>query len=420
MKIILIVLLFTSLLSSKSNNIVSDTFTFSKSKSLDNHINQKQIVSTKAIIATGYGINKDEALKSAFKSAVEQYVGVLVDANTVVKNQRIIKDEILTASNGYIQSYDEVSIEKNDDIVQVKIKAVVKSQKVFNKVKSLNIDIVTINNSSDAYARVVTKLSRKQDAEQMLQKVLGNFFSTKSLKEMLQIDIKDVQVLDNEAKGAKVPINISYVVKINYKIYAQKIKHIEDVFKNLGANLHKKVHMPIYSNAGLRCKGTCSLGHKFKSATYFGFIKTYGNKHKLDLWEFPKSWNDIYPFNNNIHNYPEKSRYRYYSATKCGLYWYDLFKMILEIKNSTGEILLVDNEADRNWRGRLVLLTAEASNRQYAATFRGGKAKIVIPFFIYAINGYHTYPEIKYTIKEFIDIDKVKEIKNISLRIEDK
>ena len=47
-------------------------------------------------------------MQNAFSEAIEQTVGVLVDAETVVKNDQLIRDEILTYSRGYVEKYEIV------------------------------------------------------------------------------------------------------------------------------------------------------------------------------------------------------------------------------------------------------------------------------------------------------------------------
>ena len=49
---------------------------------------------------TGVGTDPDKAVQNAFSQAIEQVVGVLVDADTVVKNDQLIRDEVLTYSRG--------------------------------------------------------------------------------------------------------------------------------------------------------------------------------------------------------------------------------------------------------------------------------------------------------------------------------
>ena len=51
----------------------------------------------------GKGTTKDDALRDAFRTAVEQTVGTLVDSQTLVKNYQVVSDEIYTKSQGFVQ-----------------------------------------------------------------------------------------------------------------------------------------------------------------------------------------------------------------------------------------------------------------------------------------------------------------------------
>lgn len=302
-----------------SKAVPSNTFTITRPKSKTSKESAKNTFS-KAIIVTGYGVSKEKALKSAFKAAVSQYVGVLVDADTVMKNNKIIKDEILTASNGYIQSYDEISTSKSDGLVEVQIKALVKSQKIFKKVESLNIATKNIVGAKDIQARVITKKTSRDDSQKIFKINIAEFVSKDSIKDMLEVVIKDVKVLEDKTKGNKVPIVVAYQLKFNLKNYETKVKQLEEVFRNLGAVLHKRYDLPYISRYGLesRKKGK-SLG---VSDSNIGFIKKYGDGYKMDMWELP--------------SYAKVSVRRGYIDA---LNWEDIFKLILEIKDKNGEVL---------------------------------------------------------------------------------
>lgn len=53
---------------------------------------------SEAIVVEGVGMTPDEALKDAFRNAVRQVVGAVVDAETLVKNDEVINDKVLTYS----------------------------------------------------------------------------------------------------------------------------------------------------------------------------------------------------------------------------------------------------------------------------------------------------------------------------------
>ena len=67
---------------------------------------QGQTGDTISVVATGIGKDQDTALKNALRSAVEQAVGVLIDAETRINNDKVISDKILTFSAGFVESYE--------------------------------------------------------------------------------------------------------------------------------------------------------------------------------------------------------------------------------------------------------------------------------------------------------------------------
>ena len=54
------------------------------------------------VIAVGVGMTQDEAHKAANKAAVAQVVGTMVDATTLVENDELVENKILTYSPGLI------------------------------------------------------------------------------------------------------------------------------------------------------------------------------------------------------------------------------------------------------------------------------------------------------------------------------
>lgn len=61
------------------------------------------------------GLTKDDALKNALRTAIEQAYGAFVSANTTILNDELVKDEIVAVSNGSIKEYKEVSAYEKSD-----------------------------------------------------------------------------------------------------------------------------------------------------------------------------------------------------------------------------------------------------------------------------------------------------------------
>ena len=64
---------------------------------------------TVTLIVTGQGKTIDEAKTNALRSAIEQAFGTFISSNTTILNDSLIKDEVVSVTNGNIQKYNIVS-----------------------------------------------------------------------------------------------------------------------------------------------------------------------------------------------------------------------------------------------------------------------------------------------------------------------
>lgn len=129
---------------------------------------------TQIVIVEGVGANGDEALKDAFRNAVRQVVGAVVDAETLIKNDELISDKVLTYSGGCVKKYDEISKKENKGLVRIKIKAEVENKEVIAKLKAANVKVKDFDGKG-LFAEVVTELNREKDAAALLKKAFEGF-----------------------------------------------------------------------------------------------------------------------------------------------------------------------------------------------------------------------------------------------------
>lgn len=64
------------------------------------------------LVVSADGASKDEAVKLALRSAIEQTYGAFVSSNTVLLNDELVKDEIVTVSSGNVKEYKELTSNK--------------------------------------------------------------------------------------------------------------------------------------------------------------------------------------------------------------------------------------------------------------------------------------------------------------------
>ena len=94
-----------------------------------------------AIVKGDLAIAKDNAVNDALRKAVEQTVGTLVQAQTLVDKYQLISDEIYTKSQGYIKKYSVISErpDLNQGILKVTIQADVSIGDIKNDLNAIGL-----------------------------------------------------------------------------------------------------------------------------------------------------------------------------------------------------------------------------------------------------------------------------------------
>ena len=93
------------------------------------------------LVVSGEGQTKEEAVKNALRSAIEQNYGVFVSSNTSFINDELVKDEIATVASGNIRNYNIIKEESKDNIYNVTVDAIVSVGKLMSFVKSKGGDV---------------------------------------------------------------------------------------------------------------------------------------------------------------------------------------------------------------------------------------------------------------------------------------
>jgi hypothetical protein len=246
--------------------------------------------------ATGYGNTKEDALKSAFSDAVSQYIGVLVDSKSITKNGKLIEDKILTFSNGYIKDYKVLKSFQKVGLWQVTINALVKEQDVMDKIIKEKISSKDIKNSNQRYAKLVSQINTKFQAENILKDTFKDLMSWETTKIYNTPKITEFEIDEDGATRRFVPVKIYVQNTFNEAVYTKITSQLQSLFKKLGGKKVKKFDTK---------KDKALLMISFD-----GYISRYMLRHskKYQYWKFPNSYKVIYPFGcgNTFRAYPEE------------------------------------------------------------------------------------------------------------------
>ncbi len=125
---------------------------------------------TRRVVVDGAGATTDEALKDCFRNAVATVMGSIVSAETQVENDRLVLERILTFSDGYVDSYEEIGTAyREGGLVHRRIAAMVRRDSLL--VACGRADSVSVD-ASGLYPEVMTKLERRRNALALLRRTL--------------------------------------------------------------------------------------------------------------------------------------------------------------------------------------------------------------------------------------------------------
>lgn len=150
------------------------------------------------LVASGKASDSEKATTIALRSAIEQAYGTFVSANTTILNDELVKDEIVTISNGNIKSYEvlsDVKCEDGQDMVTVKATVCISKLVSYAKSKGASTEFA---GATFAQSMKIKELNKKNES-QALQNVLA------MVKEMLPIAFDKKLYVANPSIAKAIP-----------------------------------------------------------------------------------------------------------------------------------------------------------------------------------------------------------------------
>jgi len=131
--------------------------------------------SEKKIITAGYGETPENALKDAFRNAVEEAVGLFCQSTTMMENQELLEDKIYTYSNGFIKNYKNLGTLKTEDgFFQTNIVAIITKNQVREAISGAGISIDIEEQAGLLFAQFSSEKQRFEDEEKAMETFLNN------------------------------------------------------------------------------------------------------------------------------------------------------------------------------------------------------------------------------------------------------
>ena len=168
--------------------------------------------SIKEITVTGMGTTLESAEKQALAAAIRQAVGAYMDSKTIVENEEVIQDRILSISNAFVEKYEVVGQPKksSDGLIEITILAKVKTNQVVQALKENNLISGEVA-GQNLWAEASTKVMNAQDAVAMLEAKIPELI--KSVVTITPLTEKGAPKVTKDSNGIEVPSTAPAVVE---------------------------------------------------------------------------------------------------------------------------------------------------------------------------------------------------------------
>jgi len=181
---------------------------------------------TVTLVVSGQGKTQDEAKQNALRSAIEQAFGTFISSKTEILNDNLVKDEIVSVSNGNIQKFEVISeVQIPDGGYATSLKATVSITKLTSFVESKGI---------------VAEFKGSLFAFNINQQILNETNETKAIKEIIEITYS---ILNKSFYGTITPKDPLLIkdntYKLPFEIEIRVNENINTAVKYFTNNLNK-------------------------------------------------------------------------------------------------------------------------------------------------------------------------------------
>lgn len=170
------------------------------------------------LVASGKASDSEKAITIALRSAIEQAYGTFVSANTTILNDELVKDEIVTISNGNIKSYEvlsDVKCEDGQDMVTVKATVCISKLVSYAKSKGASAEFAGATFAQSMKIKELYKQNEAKALENLLTQVK---FMLPYCYDLGLSDIGEPEESRNSPNCYELAMNVDFKPNANTKV----------------------------------------------------------------------------------------------------------------------------------------------------------------------------------------------------------
>lgn len=385
-------------------------------------------IKTVTLTTTGQGETQDIAKQNALRNAIEQTFGTFISSHTEIVNDNLVKDEIITLSNGNIQKY-EILAEKKlanglfSSILSVTVSTI--KLKTYCKNKGVEIEY-----DGDTFAANFKLMEfYKKNEEKLLFEITEQFNSI--LKNSYSFELKTGDPRRQNSSENKFEIPIQIEAKLSDIVYEDIKRILRNTIKSISLPLDDKnfyeksnINFFIIKWVDKENDDQFILRSKKSEELLIKFLKSIPDKSCYfsicnDL--FSIDGENLKKNNSKIQNYNKKVYFKFFSESKVAPKGYiKLLDFELNEKNFEENYLIKNKKTE---------LKRNKDYYDYFDALRFERSKRIGNYIIYNFNIILKIDELekikKFTIKPNISsqnstIEQIKNVNKVEIKNEPK
>ena len=205
------------------------------------------------VVAAGIGTTEEEAKKQAYRAAVQNVVGAMVVGETLVQNDDLVEEKILSYSDGYVTKAEQVGATKvlEGGLLSVTMKVTVRSDRLKEKLAAENIITIEADGEDLMTQWNIQRENRRaqegssQEAQKNAAAIVAD--AIKGFPASLldaSADFNQATTL-GEGGGSTVSVVIPITVSVNQERYRTFASQLKKTLKDLGLD-YKTLTLPIF------------------------------------------------------------------------------------------------------------------------------------------------------------------------------
>lgn len=156
------------------------------------------------VVATGN--TTEQARHLGFRTAIEQTIGTVVASQSESQKQRLVRDEIITYSSGFVDRYEILEQNNFHNQVRLKMRVWVAESRIAHRLLGRSIDNQAIE-GNQLGAQISTLIQEKNAGDQLVMTVMQDF-----PQRSFQVEAKNSKVNFDASRQAvlEIPVELSW------------------------------------------------------------------------------------------------------------------------------------------------------------------------------------------------------------------